>query len=44
MNLNKVYLIGRMTADPILKVTPNNMQVTSFSLATNRTWKDKNGQ
>ncbi len=44
MNLNKVYLIGRLTADPILKVTPNNTQVTSFSLATNRTWKDKDGQ
>lgn len=44
MNLNKVYLIGRMTADPILKVTPGNQQVTSFSIATNRVWKDKDGQ
>lgn len=44
MNLNKVYLIGRLTADPVLKVTPGNQQVTSFSIATNRVWKDKNGQ
>ncbi len=44
MNLNKVYLIGRLTADPVLKVTPGNQQVTSFSLATNRVWKDKDGQ
>ena len=44
MNLNKVYLIGRMTADPVLKVTPNNQQVASFSIATNRVWNDKAGQ
>ena len=44
MNLNKVYLIGRLTADPVLKVTPGNQQVTSFSIATNRVWNDKAGQ
>lgn len=43
MNLNKVFLIGRMTADPVLKASQGGQNVCGFSLATNRTWKDKNG-
>jgi single-strand DNA-binding protein len=43
MNLNQTTLIGRVTRDPELKAIPSGMKVVSFSLATNRVWKDKNG-
>lgn len=43
MYLNKVLLIGNLTKDPELKALPSGMKVASFSLATNRTWKDQNG-
>jgi single-strand DNA-binding protein len=39
-DLNKVQIIGRMTQDPELRQTPNGQNVTSFSLATNRSWVD----
>jgi single-strand DNA-binding protein len=44
MNLNKVIIIGRMTADPDLKNTSSGNSVTNFSVATNRYWTDKQGQ
>lgn len=44
MNLNKVLIVGRLTADPQLRVIPSGQQVASFSLATNRNWTDKAGQ
>jgi single-strand DNA-binding protein len=44
MNLNKVFLIGRLTADPELRTTPGGQSVTSFGVATNRVWTDKQGQ
>ncbi len=44
MNLNKVFILGRLTADPVLRTTPGGQQVATFSLATNRNWTDKNGQ
>ena len=43
MNLNKVFIIGRLTADPQLRTTPGGQSVAAFSLATNRTWNDKQG-
>ncbi|MEK7546903.1 MAG: single-stranded DNA-binding protein [Patescibacteria group bacterium] len=43
MNLNKVFVLGRLTADPQLRTTPSGQSVTSFSIATNRVWNDKNG-
>ncbi|MFA6297189.1 MAG: single-stranded DNA-binding protein [Candidatus Paceibacterota bacterium] len=43
MYLNKAIIIGNLTRDPELKALPSGMQVTSFSVATNRVWKDKNG-
>jgi single-strand DNA-binding protein len=43
MNLNKVFLLGRVTADPQLRSTPNGMQVATFSIATNRVWNDQSG-
>ena len=36
--LNKVILMGRLTADPELKHTPSNVAVCSFSLAVNRSF------
>jgi single-strand DNA-binding protein len=44
MYLNHVFLIGNLTRDPEAKALPSGISVTSFSLATNRVWKDKNGQ
>lgn len=43
MNLNKVFVVGRMTATPELRKTPGGQSVTSFSIATNRVWSDKGG-
>ncbi|MBI2594936.1 MAG: single-stranded DNA-binding protein [Candidatus Colwellbacteria bacterium] len=43
MNLNKVFVAGRLTADPELRTTPGGTHVISFSVATNRVWTDKNG-
>jgi len=43
MYLNKVILIGNLTRDPELRSLPSGVKVCSFSLATNRVWKDKNG-
>jgi single-strand DNA-binding protein len=43
MNVNKAIIVGRVTADPQLRTTPSGQPVTSFSVATNRQWKDKNG-
>src|SRR3989344_810771 len=44
MNLNKAFILGRLTADPQLRATPGGQQVASFGVATNRTWTDKSGQ
>ena len=42
MNLNKVILAGRLTADPELKTTPAGLSVTSFTVAVDRRFgKDK---
>jgi single-strand DNA-binding protein len=43
MYLNKVMLIGNLTRDPELKSLPSGIQVTNFSLATNRTYRDRDG-
>ena len=43
MFLNKVILIGNLTRDPELRSLPSGVKVCSFSLATNRVWKDKAG-
>ncbi len=42
--LNKVQLIGRLGADPETRFTQAGMQVTTFSLATNRQWTGKDGE
>ena len=43
MYLNRAIIIGNLARDPELKALPSGMQVASFSVATNRVWKDKNG-
>jgi len=43
MYLNKAFLYGNLTRDPELKSLPSGTKVVSFGLATNRTWKDKDG-
>lgn len=43
MYLNKIQIIGNLTRDPELKALPNGQNVCSFSVATNRTWKDAEG-
>lgn len=43
MYLNKAIVIGNLTRDPELKSLPSGIKVCSFSLATNRVWKDANG-
>jgi single-strand DNA-binding protein len=44
MNLNKVFIIGRIATDIVLKATSTNQAVTTFNVATNRVWTDKSGQ
>ena len=41
---NKAILIGRLTADPELKQTPNGVSVCSFTIACNRTYSSKSGE
>ncbi len=44
MYLNKALIIGNLTRDPELKALPSGIKVCSFSVATNRTYKDKDGK
>ena len=41
--MNKVCLIGRITKDPEIRYTANNIAVATFSLAINRTYKNTDG-
>jgi single-strand DNA-binding protein len=43
MNLNKIFLIGRVTKQPEKRTMPSGSAITTFSIATNRVWKDKDG-
>jgi len=43
MYLNKAFIIGNLTRDPEMRSLPSGIQVASFSVATNRVYKDKNG-
>ncbi|TSC91239.1 MAG: single-strand DNA-binding protein [Parcubacteria group bacterium Gr01-1014_2] len=44
MNLNKVYLIGRLASDPEFRTTPSGQEVASLRMVTNRIWNDQSGQ
>ncbi|MEI8089224.1 MAG: single-stranded DNA-binding protein [Opitutaceae bacterium] len=41
--LNKVFLIGNLTRDPELRVTPKGTAICQFGLAVNRQFKDESG-
>jgi single-strand DNA-binding protein len=43
-NLNKVFLIGRLTQDPELRFTPNRTAVIDLRLATSRSWTNRDGE
>jgi single-strand DNA-binding protein len=43
MYLNKAYILGNLTRDPELKSLPSGVQVATFGMATNRVYKDKEG-
>ena len=42
-SLNRATILGNVTRDPELKQTASGQNVCSFSVATNRTWKDAAG-
>ncbi|OGB67657.1 MAG: hypothetical protein A2Y94_09255 [Caldithrix sp. RBG_13_44_9] len=42
--VNKVMLIGRLGADPEVRYVPSGSAVANFNLATNRSFKDKEGK
>ena len=42
-SLNKIMLIGRLGKDAETRFTTNNVSVTNFSLATDHSYKGKNG-
>ncbi|MCP4583129.1 MAG: single-stranded DNA-binding protein [candidate division Zixibacteria bacterium] len=43
-SVNKAILIGNLGKDPELRYTPSGQAVASFSIATTRKWRDKDGQ
>src|ERR1700689_2721370 len=44
MYINKAMVFGNLTRDPELRALPSGMNVCSFSVATNRTFKDRDGK
>ena len=44
MYINKAMLFGNLTRDPELRALPSGMNVVNFSIATNRTFKDRDGK
>lgn len=44
MNFNKAFVLGNLTRDPEKRSLPSGQPVVSFGVATNRFYKDKNGQ
>jgi len=41
MNLNKVFILGRLTRDPEQRTMPSGRPVSNFGMATNRIWTDQ---
>jgi len=42
--LNKVMIIGRLGRDPEMRYTPSGKPVTTFSVATHRSWNTSEGE
>ena len=43
-SVNKVVLVGHLGADPESRFTPTGVAVTTFNMATNESWKNKDGE
>jgi single-strand DNA-binding protein len=43
LNLNRAQILGNLTKDAEMRYTPNGQAVTSFTVATNRKWKGRDG-
>jgi len=43
LNLNRAQILGNLTRDPEMRFTPNGQAVSSFTVATNRKWKGRDG-
>jgi single-strand DNA-binding protein len=43
-SLNKVMVIGRLGRDPEMRYTPSGRPVTTFSVATSRSWNTSDGE
>ena len=43
-NLNKVLIMGNLTRDPEIRVTPKGTSICQFALAVNREWKSESGE
>lgn len=43
-SVNKVFLVGNLTRDPLLRYTPNGNAVADLGIATNRTYTTKEGE
>lgn len=41
LNLNRAQVLGNLTRDPEMRYTPNGQAVSSFSVATNRRWTNR---
>jgi single-strand DNA-binding protein len=42
--LNKVMIIGRLGRDPEMRYTPSGRPVTTFNVATTRSWNSSDGE
>ena len=42
-SLNRAQIIGNLTRDPETRYTTSGQSVTSFSIATNRSWQNSDG-
>ena len=41
---NQAIIMGNLTRDPELRITPSGQSVASFAVATNRNWTDPSGE
>lgn len=43
MNINKAFIYGNLARDPEMRALPSGVNVTTFAVATNRVYKDRDG-
>ena len=43
MSVNKACILGNVTKDPTIRQTQDGKDIASFSIATNESWKNKDG-